>query len=126
MSKVNATESNDDATKPQFRTLAEAVDFIAARLEANEPEALMQATQALPHHLDWDPDYPSYFIRYLFTPLEEIHRRTDLRALYADREFPQEDTQFKLGGHMAELGCTHIDFERHGAVWHLHDIWMCR
>jgi hypothetical protein len=110
----------------RFRTLSDAVDFISRCLEEDASAELASAPARFAANVARDPDYLDYFSRFIFEPLQETHRRTDLRALYAGREFPSQETHFKLGGHMAELGCIHVDFVRQGAVWTLEEIWLCR
>jgi len=67
---------------------------------------------------------------YVETGIEAIRRTgikvLDLRERYAGRDFPKDQNRFKLGGHMAELGCVHIDFVNWDGGWRLWNISVCR
>ena len=58
--------------------------------------------------------------------LKNSHKKTSLQELYIQKEFPKAKDKFKLGGHMAELGCIHIDFIKIDDKWYLEDIWNCK
>jgi len=111
---------------PHFSVLSDAVAFIAGCLEAGDPADLLLAVRRAPQHVAHSADYRERFRTFIFLPLAEIHRCQDLRELYRDRAFPESGARFKLGGHMQELGCTHIDFVREEQGWLLEDIWICR
>lgn len=112
--------------RERFANLSEALDFLAGCLELGDPGTLLSELEEAPRTLNSLPDYRAYFDRYVFQPLRAIHLKMDLRALYRDREFPSEGLAFKLGGHMQELGCIHIDFIQDEQGWSLRDIWLCR
>lgn len=116
-----STKSNS-----QFALLSEAVNFIARCLEAEKVTDLFWELERAQEHMAQSPDYLKYFSEFIFSPLREVHVCQDLRDLYQGRDFPRRDNKFKLGGHMAELGCIHIDFVRQGQGWSLVDISMCR
>ncbi len=44
----------------------------------------------------------------------------------AEKEFPCDCVEFKLGGHQSELGHIHIDFAKRDDSWVIKSIWMCR
>ena len=109
-----------------FDTLAQAVDFISDRLESDDVSGLMSQVAQAQRRLERKPDFRDYFAQFVFAQLQAKHREKDLRQRYAGLGFPADDTRHKLGGHMAELGCLHIDFEKQDAGWSLHNIWICR
>ncbi|MDB5307123.1 MAG: hypothetical protein JWO38_1325 [Gemmataceae bacterium] len=97
-----------------FTRLAEATHFLAQAVETKNNEALASASRtALP---------PSWVI----DRLRERNDATPLVELYAGREFPLDQDEFKLGGHAKELGHIHIDFVRSAGGWEVEQIWMCR
>jgi len=110
----------------QFLDLSEAVAFIAECLDSGACAELFSELEKAQEHVARRPDHLDYFSKFVFATLRDIHRRTDLRELYRGRGFPEESAQFKLGGHMQELGCIHIDFEKRERGWALRDIWVCR
>jgi hypothetical protein len=109
-----------------FQRLSVAVTFITECLEADAYTELFSELEQAQEHVARRSDYLDYFTKFIFFPLCEIHAQTNVRELYQDREFPECDIYFKLGGHMQELGCIHIDFEKRDQGWVLRDIWMCR
>jgi len=104
------------ADEVSLTNLQQAVDFIATALESTNYVAIANAC------LDPRPKPEDYVLK----DLQRAHNKTPLRKLYADKSFPTNDTTFKLGGHMAELWCTHIDFLKTNDVWRLKAIWMCK
>ena|SRR5450759_3184196 len=110
-----------------FRSLAEAVDFIATCLDANSPADLF-AQVAFPaeRYRHVVPDHLSHFAAWVFPPLLAEHRKHDLRSLYAGRDFPEAASALTLGGHFAEIGCMHTEFVKSPDGWALSDIWQCR
>ncbi|MBC8331063.1 MAG: hypothetical protein H8E28_03695 [Anaerolineae bacterium] len=120
-----------DTPHLSFKTLSQAVDFIASCLDQNQILRLTGQIQ----HFEQDrqrtqklgPDYhANYFATHIFTQLQQIHTRSNLREIYAEQNFPNNETFHKLGGHMAELGCIHIDFQQQANGWVIQNIWMCR
>jgi hypothetical protein len=104
-----------------FSNLQEAVTFITDCLDRDDFEKLSSAcvggrkpTVYLAQH------------RSVFDKLKAAHKNTPLQKLYANRRFPKNKDKFKLGGHMAELGCLHIDFVKKDDHWFLADIWQCK
>lgn len=61
-----------------------------------------------------------------FNMLKAAHKEKPLLDRYSEREFPKTGDQLKLGGHMSELGCLHIDFVKKDHKWFLSDIWDCK
>jgi hypothetical protein len=110
----------------RFTRLAQAVDFIAACCEQAGAESL--AAQVINfQNLDPAKDFSlSSFYTYVFGRLRERHAVASLRELYRGREFPEDETALKLGGHAKELGHIHIDFVRLADGWSLKSITMCR
>lgn len=108
---INVTEKDYSA----FSTLQEAVIFIVACLEKDDYKNLADACEST--------DKPN---EQLLKTLKEIHAQTPLPTLYAGKDFPKNETTFKLGGHMKELGFIHIDFIKKDNAWHLARIWMCK
>ena len=99
-----------------FTNLQQAVNFIATALETTNVAALAEACtnpRQRPNEAE-------------FAYLQGKHRDAPFRALYAKRAFPANAATFKLGGHMQELYCTHIDFIRTNGVWQLKGIWECK
>lgn len=97
-----------------FSSLAEAARFLAGVISQRDYDALALAChEQLPE--EW-----------VLERLREQHESTPLPELYADREFPQDAREFKLGGHAKELGHIHIDFVKSKAGWEIQKVWMCR
>lgn len=99
-----------------FTNLQQAVDFIAAALESTNFVKIASAcldAQRKPNEA-------------LLKSLQNFDQKRPLRELYADKSFPTNEPTFKLGGHMKELGFTHIDFLQTNGVWKLQAIWICR
>lgn len=104
------------ADEVSFTNLQQAVDFIATALESTNGVAISNACL--------DPRRkPSEDV---LRDLQRVNAKTPLRKLYEDRSFPTNVLTFGLGGHMAELWCTHIEFIKTNEVWELKAIWMCR
>lgn len=104
--------SGDDG----FTNLQQAVDFIATALETTNFTAISDGcldAQRKPNAA-------------LLKNLQGLNQNRPLRTLYADRSFPTNVPTFKLGGHMKELGFTHIDFVQTNGMWKLQAIWVCR
>ena len=118
--------SKSGSNVKQFPSLSEAVAFIVACLESDAQARLLSECERGSAHLVRNPDYLDHFSRFVFSQLRDKHQETDLRTRYSDRVFPEDGTKFKLGGHMQELGCIHIDFVKRESGWALRDIWLCR
>lgn len=97
-----------------FANLSQAVEFLSNALTSDDYDTLSLACQ------EGAPDV------WVLQRLAEINQDTPLTQLYAGREFPTQEQQFKLGGHDKELGHIHIDFARTLSGWELQEIWMCR
>jgi hypothetical protein len=109
-----------------FSTLAEAVGFIAECLDTDAGAELLAELEHGRDLLARRPDHAGYFAEFVFGALKLSHEQMDLRERYKGQDFPEDDPHLKLGGHMAELGCTHIDFVRRDDGWRLRDIFVCR
>ena len=116
-SQQRGTKVTGDAP-PAFRSLREAVSFIADCLDADRPEKLFRACT--------NRHGSSPFEDAVFRQLKERHGEQKLPRRYARRTFPRDKTKCKLGGHMKELGCLHIDFVKKNGAWRLERIWLCR
>ena len=116
--KISAPVEQSPAS---FSNLQEAVTFIAACLDQDDFEKLSGACVG--------GRRPAVYLaqhRSVFDTLKAAHENTPLQELYADRTFPEDTNTLKLGGHMAELGCLHIDFVKRDGHWFLADIWQCK
>ena len=122
---TESIEQQENPAARQFTSLATAVDWIADCLEKDDVPQLLAAALGAAERVERDPCYAEYFGR-ACELLTERHQALDLRRLYQGRDFPGDSERFKLGGHMAELGCLHIDFVRREPGWFLWDIWLCR
>ena len=99
-----------------FTNLQQAVDFLATALESTNFVTISSTcldSQRKPGDA-------------LLKSLQSFDQKRPLRELYADKSFPTNASTFKLGGHMKELGFTHIDFVQTNGVWKLQAIWICR
>jgi hypothetical protein len=105
--------------QPTFQRLAEAVAFLASRLDAGK---LDEIADACPDYGDDTRSYRMNAIR----ALVDYHGEVDLRQRYESREFPSLERKFKLGGHGAELGHVHIDFAKASDGWQIANIFICR
>lgn len=109
-----------DNAPPHFKSLAEATQALDRALAAPDPGAALLAL--LPSEGNYLSEHPQVIVM-----LQEARERTGPFAkLYADRQFPETATTYKLGGHASELGHVHIDFIREEEVWRLKRIWNCR
>ena len=116
--------------QPQFRELHSAVGFLATMLEHRRfgelADACLQATDLDDAMLQGSLQSKRNYRLRAISALAEKHAAADLRNVYAGHEFPTSESQFKLGGHDAELGHVHIDFQRTSGRWVLREIWICR
>jgi len=99
-----------------FTNLQQAVDFLATSLESTNFVTITSAC------VDTSRKPNDALLKYL----QSQNQKTPFRQLYVDKSFPTNAPTFKLGGHMKELGSTHIDFVQTTGVWKLQAIWMCR
>jgi hypothetical protein len=113
------------AGTPCFLTLSQAVGMIAEILERNSAEALLAACARLSRPELAETYLPERFYL-IFAQLQACHQETDLRERYRDRRFPAGDKRFTLGGHLAELGCIHLEFRKLECGWVLDEIFICR
>ena len=113
---VAAHAGEQNSTLVSFTNLQQAVDFIATGLESTNFVAISNACV-----------HPTLrTTEHALKDLQKTNTRTPLRKLYSDRTFATNAATFKLGGHMSELGCIHIDFVKTNEFWMLKDIWMCK
>ncbi len=108
----NVTYADDTS----FTNLQQAVDFLATALESTNFVKISSTcldSQRKPNDA-------------ILISLQSLDQKRPLRELYADISFPTNAPTFKLGGHMKELGCTHIDFIQTNGVWKLQAMWICR
>jgi hypothetical protein len=110
----------------RFHSLADAIAFISECIEANAAVTLFDATLAAEN-----PDNPRLgesdaFVRFIFPAVQRQFQIMDFRARYAGRSFPEQEENFKLGGHDKELGYIHLDFLKRGDQWIIEKIWECR
>lgn len=106
-----------------FAGLSQAVNFIAACLERNDPQRLHENMANTRQIAQTDL---LIFREFVFAQLQKRHEEIDLRSRYRQLHFPAGENRFKLGGHMAELGCIHIDFVKTDEGWLLDSITICR
>lgn len=119
-----------------FDTLAQAVDFIAACIEADSAPVLFKRTVVSERStrrfdlgdriVTMEDSAGDDFARQVFPSLRQQHERMDLRVRYDGRCFPADAQRLKLGGHDSELGHIHIDFIRRDNGWVIERIWVCR
>lgn len=110
------TITDQKTDPPSFTSLKDAVLFITGCLESENFEKLANACikEGFKHSVS------------VFKSLATTHKKTPLTELYSGKEFPTDETTFKLGGHAKELGHVHIDFIQKNDVWFLDSIWMCK
>ena len=100
---------------PVFQDLAEALEFIVGRLDAQDLNALDAAFEKA----------AGEYGRHALEALRRCHEQQRLEAIFAGRSFPT-DTRYKIGGHGAELGHIHINFRHRDDGWVLEEIFICR
>ncbi|MBN2147637.1 MAG: hypothetical protein JW726_09625 [Anaerolineales bacterium] len=111
---------------PTFQSLAQAVGFIAERLECDAPEELLATFANTRRARPYKPFEIECFTGYAFPALQKCHQEMDLRVRYTGQDFDPALREHQLGGHMQELGCIHIDFVKTASGWVLEEIWLCR
>ena len=104
--------------RPHFKNLADFLAWADKRLADDDYPALIaaQADSAEPR------ETKLAYIRKLDTDLGS----KKLRKIFEGRAFPSGEANFKLGGHMKELGHCHIDFSKKDGLWQIDRIWQCR
>jgi hypothetical protein len=105
-----------------FETLAGALQFIVDCLDKNDYPKLVGIC------VGGHKPNGVYLAQYRtpFDMLRAAHQKESLLKRYDGKRFPEEEKTFKLGGHMSELGCVHVDFVKKNDQWFLADIWNCR
>lgn len=106
-----------------FVGLSQAVNFIASCLESNDP---LRLHENMANTRQIEQTDLLIFREFVFAQLQKRHEEIDLRSRYRQLHFPTGENRFKLGGHMAELGCIHIDFVKTDEGWLLDSITICR
>jgi len=112
-----------------FRTLAEAVAFLASRLEADDLEAIADQCGAAARDVEREAAGVGSPRDHRLRAIEQLalrHAARDLRSRYRFRRFPWRARAFALGGHGKELGHVHVDFVKDASSWRLEEIWVCR
>jgi hypothetical protein len=111
---------------PCFQNLSQALKLLAECFERGTAGELFQYCA---HHrrpqIAKSP-LSAEFMGSVFSQLKRFHQELDFRVRYQARHFPEDARQYTLGGHMAELGCIHIEFYKTDSGWLLDDIWVCR
>lgn len=102
-----------------FANLQEAIKLITEALENNDHNGLKKVCVG-------KNGKPANFPDYTFKNLKKLNKKKSLVEIYKDKIFPKGKKNFKLGGHMKELGCIHIDFIKKDDKWYIQDIWTCR
>ena len=107
-----------EETEPHFHHVADFLAWADKNLAADDYEALISA------QIDAKDTHQTKlaYVKQLDTDLG----KGKLAKIFVGREFPKDATTFKLGGHMKELGCCHIDFLKKGDSWKIVSIWQCR
>lgn len=108
--------------KISFLNLKNAVEFISKCLENDDYKKLSETC------IGGVRKNPPYIVQHkvVFEMLKEQNQKIPLIKLYSEIEFPKDKDKFKLGGHMSELGCIHIDFVKKDGKWYIGDIWSCK
>jgi hypothetical protein len=112
-----------------FSKLEQAMDFLATNLDGHRPDTICDACLAAESQDDNRfvagalPPRRDYRIQAIKL-LEARHKAIDLRVRCRGQEFPDDVTEFKVGGH--NDGHIHIDFIKADGSWRLKDIWQCR
>ena len=105
-----------------FRDLEEAFDFMSECFESDDYNRFYEAI--IDRKEKYSPGIER--VKEYFFMLKGVHMNKSLREIYSDREFPLDDGEFKLGGHMSELGFLHINFRKKGDYWYLASVYTCR
>lgn len=109
-------DSKPNNKRPYFDTLRNAVGFILKCLDKNDAETLIKACEIEPNETD---DFPE-----IFKDLKDL--RTLLENEGLKKDFPKDETTFKIGGHSDLSRHIHIDFHKEDGKWYLYSIWRCK
>ena len=109
-----------------FEKLADAIEFLAANLEAKDFEVIAARCVDSIHDDERAVLCPREARIRAIEELGRRHAALSLRWRYFWRRFPARAGEFKLGGHAKQLGHVHVDFVRSGPLWQLKEIWICR
>lgn len=105
--------------KPSFVKFKDAIQFISDTLGNDNYDKIKESCVGK----DGKPtDCP----KYTFDNLKKLNEKNPVLKTYEKTEFPEDKDNFKLGGHMKELGCIHIDFIKVEGSWFIQDLWTCR
>lgn len=102
--------------RPYFGTLRNAIGFILKCLDKNDAETLIKACEIQPEEKDHFPE--------IFKDLKDL--RTLLENEGLKKDFPKDETTFKIGGHGDLFRNINIDFHKEYGKWYLHSIWRCK
>jgi hypothetical protein len=105
--------------KPSFIKLNDAIQFISGTLGNNNYDKLKESCVGKEGKSAGCP-------KYTFENLKKINEKNPILKTYEKIEFPEDKDNFKIGGHMKELGCIHIDFVKIQGKWFIQDLWTCR
>ena len=109
-----------------FKTLVEALDFIATCLENDDIGLLGAEMTRTEYHLHHHPDR-AYYLKHYFEVLRVHHLELDIRNLYQDRDFPASDDFFRIGGYSSSpLGHRYIEFVKVDDGWWIQNIGIMR
>jgi hypothetical protein len=108
----------DGEAPPQFQDLAEFLEWADKKLVADDYDGLVAAQTDTNDSRQTKIAY----VKALDADLGE----KKLTEIFEGREFSEDATTFKLGGHDKELGHCHIDFVKNGGLWLIVKIWQCR
>ena len=105
------------------------MDFLATNLDGHRYNVISDACLAAESQHDKQPvadalpprrDYRLEAIKLLAAR----HKALDLRVRCQGQEFPDDVSEFKVGGH--NDGHIHVDFVKADGAWRLKEIWICR
>ncbi len=105
------------------------MDFLATNLNGHRYDVISDACLAAESQHDKQPvagtmpSHREYRVKAIKL-LEARHKAADLRGRCQGQEFPNDVTEFKVGGH--NDGHIHVDFVKADGSWCLKEIWICR
>ena len=105
----------------EFDDLEEAMEFIAECIQYDDIDSLVMATRTS------DEGAPPLKANpHIFDMLKERHGRLSYAELTKGQDFPEDATEFSVGGQGEKTGHVRIDFEKKGRRWRLRGIRDCR
>jgi len=109
------------STQPSFNTPIEAIDFIRACLQQEDPTMLYTA---------FTQDISEFWKARLFQSLREIEAAETLEHVFLENgritSFPEQETVLRLGGHSPSTHYLHIKLAKIACGWVLESIHVCR